>query len=169
MAETISKLKRSAHLLFLNATPAAETPKWFLIGKDVEDLSVSLNPDTSVKKNILDENSVVDNGYEPSIEVDTYYANPKDGEFYIWLKDLALNRRTGDECKTQILETLIDKTQAPYDAWREDAIIKPQSYGGPQGGISIPYTITLCGNRTKGNVTITDKVPSFTEEENVTE
>ena len=37
-------------------------------------MSVELNPDTEVKKNILGETSVQDNGYEPSMSADPYYA-----------------------------------------------------------------------------------------------
>ncbi|MBQ7131241.1 MAG: hypothetical protein IJO29_01595 [Oscillospiraceae bacterium] len=163
MAEAMKKLKRSAHLLYINATPNAETPSWFLIGQDVEDLSIELNPDTETKKNILDQVSIQDNGYEPSFDVDTYYANPSDGAFYEWIKNITMNRLVGDDCKTQVLEVLIDKTEGPFDAWIEDAIAKPQSYGGPQGGISIPYNVGFCGNRDKGTATITDKVPSFSK------
>jgi hypothetical protein len=56
---------------------------------------------------------------------------------------------------------LIDKTEAPFDAWIEDCIVKPQSYGGEQGGVSIPYNITPCGNRKHGTVTITNGKPVF--------
>ena len=169
MSDAMGKLKRSAHLLYINATPGAETPSWFLIGQDVEDLSVELNPDTETKKNILDEVSIQDNGYEPSFDVDTYYANPSDGVFYEWIKNIAMNRLVGDDCKTQVLEVLIDKKAGPFDAWIEDAIVKPQSYGGPQGGISIPYNVGFCGNRNQGTATITDKVPSFTKPTTTTE
>lgn len=162
----MAKLKRSAMLTYLDATPSKETPEWFIIGKHVEDMSIELNPDTSPIKNILDETSVNDNGYEPSASVDTYYADPEDGAFYEWIKNIAMNRLTGDDCKTQILEVLVDKTEGSYDAWREDVIVKPQSYGGAQGGISIPYNITFCGNRTKGTATIAkDRMPTFTEAE----
>ncbi len=163
MAETLGKLKRSALIHHLNATPASETPSWFLVGKDVEDMSIELNPNTETTKNILDETSVTDNGYEPSTDVDTYYANPSDGEFYTWLKNIAMNRLTGEACKTTILETLVDKKAAPFDAWTEDVIIKPQSYGGAQGGVRIPFNIAFCGNRKTGTVTFADKVPTFTE------
>lgn len=158
------KLKRSALIHFLDTVFGAEsaTPAWYKIGKDVEDLAVELNPDTETKKNILDENTVIDNGYEPSFDVDTYYADPSDGEFYNTVKNIAMNRLTGDECKTRVLEVLIDKTEAPYDAWMEDVIVKPQSYGGPQGGISIPYNVAFCGNRVQGTVTIVEKKPVFT-------
>lgn len=158
----IGKLKRSHLLHFIDASfGSAQKPNWFLIGKDIEDMSVDLNPDTQTKKNILDETVTEDNGYEPSISADTYYANTGDS-IYEKIKDIAMNRLTGDDCKTQVLEVLIDKKEGPYSAWTENCVVKPQSYGGPQGGVNIPYNISFDGNRQKGTVTITDKVPTFT-------
>lgn len=168
MSETVKKLKRSALLHYLDTSFDTSTEiasvSWFLIGKDVEDMSVELNPNVTQKKNILDETSVEDEGYEPSFDVDTYFADPSDGAFYEKIKDIAMNRRTGDECKTRILEVLIDKATGSFDAWVEDVVIKPQSYGGAQGGVRIPYNVSFCGNRQKGSVTITDKKPTFTVE-----
>ena len=168
MAESVKKLKRSALAHFLDegfdASAAVTSAKWFLIGKDVEDLSVNLNPTVTQKKNILDETSVEDEGYEPSFDVDTYFADPSDGPFYEKLKSIAMDRLTGDSCKTRVLEVLVDKTDAPFDAWVEDVIVKPQSYGGAQGGVRIPYNVAYCGNRQKGTVTLTDKTPVFTAE-----
>ena len=83
------KLKRSALLHYINTKfDTTSTANWFLIGKDVEDMSVELNPDTETVKNILDETNVNDNGYEPSFDVDTYFANPDDSEFYEKIKDI---------------------------------------------------------------------------------
>lgn len=161
MSETITKLKRSHLIHCIDSTFGGETPSWFTIGKDIEDMSMELNPSTSTVKNILDETSVNDEGYEPSLSVETYYANVGDS-IYTKIKDIAMNRLTGDECKTTLLEILIDKTSGAYDAWTEDVIVKPQSYGGPQGGVNIPFTVTPCGNRIKGTVTIANKVPKFT-------
>lgn len=161
---TMGKLQRSAHLFYIDATFGGETPSWFLVGKDIEDMSIELNPDTETIKNILDENTVKDNGYQPSISVDTYYANPSDGAFYTHLKNIAMNRKTGADCRTKVLEVLLDKTTGPFDAWQEYAVIKPQSYGGAQGGVSIPYNVNFDGGRVKGTIAITDKVPgTFTE------
>ena len=161
---TVGKLKRSALVHFLNSNFSVQlaSAAWTVIGKDVEDLSVELNPDTEPIKNILDETSVHDNGYEPSFDVDTYYADPSDGDIYAKLKDIAMNRRTGDACKTLVLEVIIDKASGAYDAWVEEVIVKPTSYGGATGGVRIPYTVTFCGNRQTGTVTITDKIPTFT-------
>ncbi len=155
------KLKRGALIHYIDAS-FADGDEWFIIGKDVEDLSVELNPNITKKKNILDETSVDDEGYEPSFDVDTYYADPSDGAFYEKIKNIAMNRLTGDDCKTKVLEVLVDKTDAPFDAWVEDVIVKPQSYGGAQGGVRIPYQVAFCGNRQKGAVTLTKKIPAFT-------
>lgn len=161
MADTLGKLERKAYMTFLDATFGGAQPKWFLVGKDIEDMSVELNPDTETTKNILGETSVKDNGYEPSMSADPYYANPSDGDFYTKLKSIAMDRLKGDDCKTKILEVLIDG-ESPYSAWTEDVIVKPQSYGGDTSGVSIPFDVSFDGNRQAGTVTIVDKTPTFT-------
>lgn len=165
----LGKLKRSAllHYIATNFDFTATTPtpatsaNWYLIGKDVEDMSISMNADTSVVKNILDESSVQDNGYAPSVDVDTYYATPTDGDIYTKLKGIMMDRKTGDECRTYILEVIVDNDGTSFDAWVEEVIVKPTSYGGAPGGVRIPYTISFAGNRQKGTVTFTGKVPTF--------
>ena len=159
------KLHRSHLLHYLDSTfGGSGSPAWYLMGKDVEDASVELNPDSETVKNILDETNVTDNGYEPSLDLDTYYANPDDA-IYSKIKDIAMNRLTGDSCRTKILEVIVDKTTGAYDAWTEDVIVKPQSYGGPQGGVNIPFNISFSGNRVKGTVTFSEGVPTFTASE----
>ena len=148
----VGKLKRSHLLHFIDSTFGGQTPSWYLIGHDIEDMSVELNPDTNVKKNILDETVVEDNGYEPSISADTYYANTGDA-IYEKIKDIAMNRKTGEDCKTKVMEVIIDDTGSTHDAWVEDCVVKPQSYGGAQGGVNIPYNINFDGNRTAGTAT----------------
>lgn len=163
----MAKLQRSAMITFLQApfaTALASTQSWFKIGKDVADMSVNLNPQTETVKNILDETNVNDNGYEPSFDVDTYYADPSDGDFYEEIKDISMEREKGDSCKTLCMEVLVDKTTGPFDAWVEDVMVKPQSYGGAQGGVRFPYNVAFCGNRRKGTVTFdsTTGAPTFT-------
>lgn len=160
MSETLitKKLKRSAHLLYIDTSfDIKENPThtWKILGKDVEDLSIELNPQIETKKNILDETSIDDTGYEPSISVDTYFANPSDGALYTKLRDIAMNRLTGGDCRTYVMEVLVDQTGATQRAWREEAVIKPQSYGGAQGGVRIPFNIHFDGNRTEGTAEFT--------------
>ena len=157
-------LSRSHLKHFIDSTfGGTGSPSWYRLGKNVEEASVELNPDVTNQKNILDENDIEDNGYSPELDIPTYYAKPGDA-IYDKIKEIALKRLTGDECKTTILEVIIDKTTGPYDAYTEDVIIKPQSYGGVgQGKLNIPFNITFVGNRKEGTVTFSNKVPTFTE------
>lgn len=169
----LGKLKRSAlvHYIATNfdfntsSPTAAASATWKIIGKHVSDMSVNLNAQTESIKNILDETEVIDNGYEPDFDVDTYYATPTDGDFYTKIKAIAMERLTGDACRTYVLEFIVDTDANPsdpgYEAWVEEVIVKPTSYGGEQGGVSIPFKVSFAGNRVKGTVTISNGVPTF--------
>ena len=161
----MAKLARKALAHYIDGSfGGSGSPKWYLIGKDIDDMSVELNPDTESTENILGETSVKDNGYEVSMSSDPYYADPAD-EIYAKIKDIAMNRLKGDECKTKILEVVIDKETGPFDAWIEDCIVKPQSYGGDTSGVGIPFDVLFNGNRKQGTATISDRVPTFTPSE----
>lgn len=164
---TSGKLQRSHLRHFIDSTFGGTTPSWCILGKDIEDMSMELNPSTTTTKNILDETSVTDEGYEPSMTADPYYANPDDA-IYPKLKVIALDRKKGDDCKSKYLEVIIDKTEGPFDAWVEDCIIKPMAYGGAQGGVNIPFTVTPCGNRVKGTATVSGGTVTFTPSSAVT-
>lgn len=156
------KLTRGAYMTYLDTTFGGDTPSWYLVGKDIEEMSVDLSPDVETVKNILDETSVKDNGYEPSTEADPFYADPED-ELYPMLRDIAMGRLKGDTCKTKILEVIVEDTDdAAHLAYIEDVIVKPTSIGGDTSGVSIPFTVHYAGNRTKGTVVIADKKPTFT-------
>lgn len=157
------KLTRGAFRTFLDSKfGGTGSPDWWRIGKDIEEMSVELNPDVSSVKNIWDETSAQDNGYEPSMDADPYYANPED-PIYPKLVDIAMNRRKGDACKTKILEVIVEDTEAAtHKAWMEDVIVKVSSYGGDTSGFAMPFTVTFDGNRVEGTVAITDGKPVFT-------
>lgn len=157
------KLTRGRHLLYVDTSMGSGTAAWYLIGKDIEELSVDLGADTETVKNILDETSVRHNGYEPSISADPFYADPDD-DLYPVLKDIAMNRKKGGDCMTKYLEVIIDDTSdTSHSAWQEDCYLVPQSVGGDTSGFQIPFNILPAGNRKAGTATISAaKVPSFT-------
>lgn len=107
------KLERKAVAHYLNAkfNSTAASAEWFKIGRDNDELSVELNPEVDTKKNVWGENVTEDNGYEPSMDTDPYYARTEDA-IYEPIRDIALERKTGDECKTQILEVIVEDTEA---------------------------------------------------------
>ena len=146
------KLKRSAHLLYVDASMAASASSytWFLVGKHIEDLSVDLGADVETIKNILDETSVNLNGYEPSISAEPYYANPDDAIYEV-LKDAAMDRVMDDaHCKTRFLEVIIEDTSdSSHDGWLQDCYLVPDSIGGDTSGLHIPFTIHPEGDRVK--------------------
>lgn len=136
------------------------------LGKDLEEYSIELNPDVEIKKNILGENSVVVNGYEASSNVDPYYYEYDDSlSEKVW--NIAMNRTTGDGCKTSVVDVLLkpgegeDAAPTVVEAWREDCYVVPERVGGNTSGIQMPFTIHRAGNRTKGTFDITSK--TFTE------
>ena len=158
------KLKRSAHLLFVDASMGGSTVSWFLVGKNIEELSVDLGADVETVKNILDESVTNLNGFEPQISADPYYANPDDA-IYEPLKACAMDRVMDEaHCKTKFLEVVVEDTaDTSHDAWQQDCYLVPDSIGGDTSGLQIPFSIYPDGERTKGTATLSaSKVPTFT-------
>ena len=119
-----------AHYLDYSFKQTVASATWEILGDDIDDMSVDLNPDTETKKNILGQTKTTDNGYEPSMDADTYYANP-DKKLYPKIRDIAMKRLKGADCKTLMLEVLVEDTSADnHLAYVEEVMVKPQSYGG---------------------------------------
>lgn len=124
-----------------------------IIGDDIEEMSVEMNSDVSQKKNILGQTRTVDNGYSPSMDADPFYADP-DKTLYPKLRDIAMERLKGDECKTLMLEVIVENTEAPtHAAYVREVMVKPTSYGGGTEGFNIPFNVSEDGAWVKGTVT----------------
>lgn len=158
----MAKLERKAYATYVNANMGTGSDDWYLVGKDIDEMSVDMSPDVETKENILGETSVTDNGYEVTIEADPYVANPEDA-IYEPLVDIAMNRKKAGACRTTYLEVIVEDTaNTDHKAWKEDCVIKPNSYGGDTSGFQIPFTIYPDGNRVEGTVKLTAGVPTFT-------
>lgn len=154
-----------AHYLDYSFKQTVASATWEILGDDIDDMSVDLNPDTETKKNILGQTKTTDNGYEPSMDADTYYANP-DKKLYPKIRDIAMKRLKGADCKTLMLEVLVEDTSAEnHLAYVEEVMVKPQSYGGDTSGVNIPFKVSSDGKRTEGYVSATSLAsgnPEFT-------
>lgn len=152
------KLEREALASFLDTEfnkkkADASKASWEIIGDDIEEMAVELNPDTETKKNILGQTKITDNGYEPAMDADTYYADPEK-KLYVKLRDIALGRLKGDACKTLLLEVIVEDTNADnHLAYIREVFVKPQSYGGGTDGFNIPFNVSEDGDCVKGYVT----------------
>jgi len=134
---------------------------WVRIGQHLEAFAEELNPQTNIVQNIWGYQSVVHNGYQVQSAVDTFYAtsDTTDNDYYLYkyVEYLALHRSTGDNCKTERVEALINidgienasnSDPVPVDwAWKEDCYVTPQSLGGDTSGFQIPFQISNLGNR----------------------
>lgn len=155
----MAKLKREAHRLYIRFS---STEDWFLIGRSIDDLSVEMNGSFEQTRDVTGETTTQDDGYQPQVSVEPYYSNPEDS-IYEHLKDLALNRKSGDDAKAEYLEVIIEDDEAvKHDAWTEDCKVEIASYGGNTSGFQIAFNIWTDGNRKKGSVAYEGKVPTFT-------
>ena len=148
------KLNREALAHYIDTTfkRKIESAEWEIIGEDIEEMSVEMNPDMETVKNILGQTKTKDNGYEPSMDADPYYADT-DSKLYKPLRDIALERKKGADCQTLMLEVIVEDTDAQnHLAFVQEVLVKPNSYGGGTEGVNIPFTVSEDGNRTKGYV-----------------
>lgn len=124
-----------------------------IIGADIEEMSVEMNSDVSQVKNILGQTRTVDNGYSPSLDADPYYADT-DSALYPKLRDIAMERLKGDDCKCLLLEVIVEDLEAAeHVAYVREVMVKPTSYGGGTEGFNIPFNVSEDGAWTKGTVT----------------
>lgn len=153
--------KYLAHYLDSAFDKTYEAAAYVRLGKDLEEFSVELNPDVETSKNILGENSVKHNGYEASSSADPIYFEYDDA-LTEKVMELAMLRKTGDECKTSYVEVLLkpgegDAAPTVVRAVREDVYVIPTSYGGDTSGVQVPFEVRYAGNRVEGDFDISTK------------
>ena len=130
---------------------------WEAIGKDNDDLTKELNPETESSKNVLGETTFTHSGYTPEVDVDPYYMDP-DRIMYDHLLECALEEKYGEADLlgkfAEAFFTTVDAdnhTMSGY-CYVRDAWFVPKSTGGDTTGYAIPYTITPVGAMTKMNI-----------------
>lgn len=150
-----TKYERKYLAHYIDSAFNATTPSYIRLGKDLEDYSINLNPDVETKKNILGESTTNVKGYAPQGSISTYYAYKGDA-LYNRLLEAINERSTGSKLATTVVDVIVDSEGTVESAYREDAIIVPQSIGGADG-IQIPFEIYYVGKRTAGNFDVTTK------------
>ena len=152
------KLNREAYLCYLDTkftkkVSGASTATFEVIGSDIEEMTFDLSPDTERIKNILGQTKTRDNGYEASMESDPFYADPESA-LYTKFKEIAFERKKGDDCKTLLLEVIVEDTEATtHTAYLREVMVKVNSIGGDTTGVNFPFTVSEDGAMVKGTVT----------------
>lgn len=153
------KIERKYLAHFIDASFSV-APEYVRLGEDLEEYNIDLSPDIETTKNIWGETRNVVKGYEPSSNVDTFYAYEGD-PLFAHLSDIVNKRSTGSSLKTTVVDVLLTSAGVVTWAFREDVLVIPQSIGGDTGGVQIPYEIKYNGNRVEGNFDMDTK--AFTE------
>lgn len=130
---------------------------WEAIGKDNDEITKELNPDTETSKNVLGEATFRHSGYEPEVDVDPYYMDP-DRAMYEHMLECAIEEKYGESDLmgkfAEAFFTSVDataKTMTGY-CFVRDAWFVPQSTGGDTTGYAIPYTISPVGAMVKKKI-----------------
>lgn len=144
---------------------------WTCLGKDTDDLSLELNPDTEQVKNVQGEVTFVNNGYTPSLSNDSYIARYEDS-IYEPLQTIADTLATDDvrTSATLLVATLTDEVKESATktltgkGFKVPVKVVVNSEGSSTSGYGIPFTISEDGGRVQGTVSVSKKVPTFTPE-----
>lgn len=146
-----------------------DNENWTCLGKDTDDLSIELNPDTEQVKNVQGEVTFVNNGYTPSLSNDSYIARYEDA-IYPYIQTIADTLATDDErtSATLMVATLTDEVKESAtktltgNGFTVPVKVVVDSDGANTSGYGIPFTISEDGGRIQGTVSVTEKVPTFT-------
>lgn len=157
----MAKMERNRGMFFGAWKPTGSgSPVWEAIGKDNDELTKELNPDTESSKNVLGEATFTHSGYEPEVDVDPYYMDP-DRAMYEHLLECALEEKYGEADLVGLFaEAFFTTANASAGTmtgycYVRDAWFVPQSTGGDTTGYAIPYTINPVGPMVKKNITYT--------------
>ena len=142
-----------AELDALTVVYTAKASGWEALGKDNDDLSKDLNPDTETSKNVLGEATFTHGGYEPEISVDPYYIDPG-RKLAKWIREIAMRELSSEaDCVGLFAEcsfTMANKERRTMSglAHVRRAWFIPQSVGGDTNGANIPVNINPFGPTT---------------------
>lgn len=165
--EKTGKILRGCRAFWLSF----DEENWTCLGKDTDDLSIELNPDTEQVRNVQGEVTFVNNGYTPSLSNDSYIARYEDS-IYEPLQTIADTLATDDArtSATLLVATLTEEVKESSaktltgKGFKVPVKVVVDSEGASTSGYGIPFTISEDGGRVQGTVSVSNKVPTFTAE-----
>lgn len=154
-------IKREEFKIFANVG-TSETPEWEIIGKKIEEMSLEMNPNIETMTDVTGDVQTTLDKYEKRTSVSPYFAR-KDSKLSAWLYNVVRDERTLSEVEKEFLcVNIFAGADKKFDAWKQQAIVAVQSYGGSTKGVQIPFNIHWVGKKTFGTVDIAEGVPTFT-------
>lgn len=138
----MSKIERKLWQTLLGIPGEGSTFTYEIIGKDNEDLKEEMNAAVTKTKNVLGENSVSVDSYEPTMSVDPYKADSGTDTF-TWLKGIVDGKLTLDNCETHVIDVDLyaTPTAGAYPAIKKGVVVEVKSIGGNTEALQIPYDL----------------------------
>lgn len=142
-------------ILVVNYTAASGA--WEALGKDNDDMSKELNPDTETGKNVLGEVRFTHSGYEPEVSVDPYYIDPARKMYKRLMRIAHEESYSESDCVGFFAEAYFETAnkltkKMTGHCYVRQAWYVPQSVGGDTSGYAIPVNITPFGPMTKKKI-----------------
>ena len=146
------RMQRKYFQSYIDTSMAGTTASYKVLGKDLEEFNIELNPDIETGKNILGESTFTHNGYEKSANAEPFYAREGD-ELFTALQKIVDEDLQYEGCKTYALDVHLweeGSTSGTFKAYRQEVYLVPQSYGGDTSGYQIPFDVNYVGAKTVG-------------------
>lgn len=154
--EDIKKIERSQFLTYLDTTPAGDNRTWKILGIGITDYGIAFNPQVDTEKWIIEDNARSDhssNQKQGSVSQTAYKNDP--------LFEFVNEGRDKLNYKTNILDIDVwNGSNGTYPATMSAGKIVITNYMGENANIE--YDLYYEGDITKGTVSISDGVPTFT-------
>ena len=124
-----------------------------IIGKGVEDMPISMNPETEESQDVLGNNNYVITGYAESMTVDPLNVSGE-SKYAQKIDELMENRATLSDLNLQYLCVKKYKTdeRGKMRAWIQEGVVELGDFSGGLKGVSATHTIHYIGDRTLGVV-----------------
>ena len=136
----------------------SDTPTYELLGEELEELNIEMNPTVNTTTNILGTTKSELTQYEKSASISPYTAVAGTGLFTM-LQAIVDEEKTLDDVVTDFVEvhTWEEATVGEYTAYKQNVVIAISSYGGNTDGYQIPFDLHYTGDKIKGTFNPTTK------------
>ena len=154
----MAKIERKLWQTLLGIPGEGSVFTYEVIGKDNEDLKEEMGASVSKTKNILGENSVSVDSYEPTMSVDPYKAD-SGSDTFTWLKKIVDGKLTLGKCETHVVDVDLYAiaTVGAYPAIKKGVVVEVKSIGGNTEALQIPYDLHYTNADVKGTFNPTTK------------
>lgn len=150
------KAQRKTLMLFFKSPGGS--PEYELIGRGIEEASISQSASVNAVADITGNTDVTLESYEKTTDLDPIYVTGGN-KFSEWLDDLEEKEKILDDAKATFLVVKAYKTTEArkYVAWEQEAVVEITDFGGGVTGVNAPCTLHWCGERTYGTFDPTTK------------